>query len=108
VYSLEMIEQMNRKSSKKARKDKKEPFLITSEDQILTMPPFPFPDLGRHVPKGWKDTGDRLFCDSFGIGDPDEPALTVTQLKAVLEVGKAYAIVEQGQFQLYLGIFEKE
>lgn len=108
MYSLEVIEQINREAASAACEDDKEPLLITSEEQIADMPPFPFPALGDYVPLGWRDTGERLFCDSSGIGAPEEPALTTDQLKLKLEVGKAYAIVEEGQFQVYLGVFEED
>lgn len=54
-----------------------------------------------------------LFCDSSGFGSPDEPALTLTalidELKRITnERGTVYtAITGQGQFQVYVGVFQK-
>jgi hypothetical protein len=76
------------------------------------MPPFPFPNLGSYVPKGWAEV-DRLFCDKSGWGREDEPALTIAGLKRKLTEHVAagnrygYAIVEEGTFQVYIGVFEK-
>lgn len=59
----------------------------------------------------------RLFVDKGGWGDGDEPALTLDQLvsnlRSVLDAvaGRAsigIGIVEEGQFQLYLGVFVKK
>jgi hypothetical protein len=65
----------------------------------------PFPNIGDHRPDGWEMV-DSLFCDSSGIGQPDEPALTASQLINLLEIGYGYAIIQEGQFQLYLGKFK--
>jgi len=86
----------------------KQPTLIKSQAQIDAYPPFPFPNLsGKPTPEGWKEVGKPLFVDSSGCGRPGEPALTQDQFKASLEVGKAYAVVDVGQFQLQVGVFER-
>ena len=54
-----------------------------------------------------------LFCDSSGFGSPDEPAMTPSQLidelkRITNERGTVYtAITGQGQFQVYVGVFQK-
>lgn len=67
----------------------------------------------------WAAKGDdvRLFVDSSGWGSPGEPALSfehlVADVKRVLATlsGTGWAlglgIVEEGQFQCYLGVFVK-
>ena len=58
----------------------------------------------------------RLFIDKQGWGNSDEPALTIDEavdnLKRALQVSGEHTIgigiVEEGQFQLYLGLFVKE
>ena len=45
--------------------------------------------------------------DSSGFGASDEPALSFGQFKKILKVGFGYAIIEEGQFQVYVGEFTK-
>ncbi len=79
---------------------------IQSQSEIDAFPPFTFPNYSdEKLPEDWEQV-DTLFCDYSGVGRPGEPALTIKELKAELEVGKAYAIIDQGQFQLQLGVFQ--
>jgi hypothetical protein len=68
---------------------------------------FPFPNIGDYRPDGW-ELVETLFVDKSGFGSPSEPALTIEQLLDRLVAGKGYAIIEEGQFQLYLGEFVRE
>lgn len=72
---------------------------------------FPIPNLGALRPAGWKLIDDWLV-DASGFGSESEPALTIRQLASRLRdnIGKgyAYAIVEQGQFQIVIGVFEPD
>lgn len=62
--------------------------------------------------KGYKLI-DNLFVDNSGFGSPDEPAYTasqfITKLTAILDQeGMVYTtITDQGQFQVYVGVFKK-
>ena len=103
--SLSTIAAMSRKAAKKASNDNLTPFIIEKDD-INHYPPFPFPYIGDYIPEGWKLI-NTLFCDTSGCGADNEPALTVDQLLNILETGKGYAIIEEGQFQLTLGVFVK-
>lgn len=103
MISIETINQLSDERGRIARQQGLEPYLIDSLDEVG--PPFPFPHIGNHVPRGWKIV-DKLFVDSSGFGTEGEPALTVNQFLEKLEVGKGYAIVEEGQFQVYVGVFE--
>ena len=77
------------------------------------MPPFPFPFLGDYVPHGWEKLEDELFVDKTGMGADYESALTVEQFKAECirlyrenyPSGVAFAITQEGQFQLYVGVY---
>ncbi len=69
--------------------------------------PLPFPHIGHHEPDGFTADGDPWMVDSSGFGSPGELALTQDQLFDKLQTGKAYAIVEAGQFQLYIQQFTK-
>jgi hypothetical protein len=112
MMSLDSIQQLSREATRKASRKHLEPYVPHDEAEIESYPPFPFPNLGDHKAKGWKLV-DTLFVDSSGFGASDEPALSVRQLKAkLLELQRAdktygYGIVEAGQFQLYLGVFER-
>lgn len=62
--------------------------------------------IGERTPRGWKRTDrEPLFVDTSGFGSCSEPALCVDTLFSALTVGKAYGLIEQGQFQGYLAEF---
>lgn len=105
MMSLAMIDHMSQQAARKAAKEKRAPMMLWPGDKEK-MPPFPFPSIGSFRPKGWALV-DSLFCDSTGMGSPGEAALTVEQLVEALEPGFGYAIIEEGQFQLYVGKFRK-
>ena len=68
------------------------------------------PNLGDYRPSGWKEVDD-FMADSSGFGAPDEPADTLDQfVKRVIEDDgeHGYAIISVGQFQVVIGVFEKE
>jgi hypothetical protein len=114
MWSLETLAYLNEQASKKARRQRKEPFVPTL-DEIDSYPPFPFPHLGSSfVPPGWEQVEDALwFADSSGWGRDDEPALSVRQLKNELRhyikenPGHGFGIVECGQFQCYVAAFRR-
>jgi hypothetical protein len=112
MMSLESIRAETRKVTKQASRLYFQPYVPLHEDEIKTYPPFPFPNLGDHRPKGW-ELVDTLFVDSSGWGADDEPAMSVRQLvKKLIELQRSdktygYGIVEEGQFQLHLGVFER-
>ena len=105
MMSIESIMALADGVGEQARLEGREPLEIVSQDEIddLSMC---FPNIGSYCPDGWEEVG-RLFCDKTGWRKPSEPALTQAQLQAQLQVGKAYAIVEEGQSQLSLGVFER-
>ncbi|MCB7128153.1 MAG: hypothetical protein J3T61_01280 [Candidatus Brocadiales bacterium] len=105
MFSLETIQGIQREAAARAAADEKVPFVVWEED-LAAFPPFPFPFLGDYVPPGWKQ--DRTwFVDSSGFGRPGEAALTATQFRDHLKVGKGYAIVGQRQFQVYVGEYSQ-
>ena len=112
MMSLATIQHLSRETGRKAAQRHLQPYVPNEEEEIRSYPPFPFPNLGDHRPKGWKMV-DQLFVDSSGWGASDEPALSTNQLIAkLLELQAAdktygYGIIETGQFQLYLGVFER-
>jgi hypothetical protein len=118
MFTLELIEQMNREAAVRARNLDIQPYLIASTDCLNEVfeswRPLPFPSIGdadEDFDKIFKRI-DTLFCDSSGFGASNEPALTREQLHVKLadiikEHGSIYvAITETGQFQLYLGVWK--
>jgi hypothetical protein len=112
MMSLAAIQDESRRAARRAAKAALLPYVPIHEDEVKTYPPFPFPNLGDHRPKGWKLV-EELFVDSSGFGEDDEPALSISQLKDKLiklqgsDKTYGYGITETGQFQLYLGVFER-
>ena len=120
MMSLSTIHRMSDEQARKAAVRRKVPYVPFDEKEADTFGrggvPFPFPDLGNHEPHGW-DLAESLFCDATGFGGENEPALTPGQLRERVkeimargdEEGKTYgfAITEVGQFQLYVGVFER-
>ena len=64
------------------------------------------PFIGDRDVRGWTEV-NRYFVDSSGFGQAGEPALTADQFFRKVRKGFAYAIVEQGQFQIYIAEFQK-
>ncbi|HDY89155.1 MAG TPA: hypothetical protein ENH82_13700 [bacterium] len=58
--------------------------------------------------ENWELLDDQLFVDHSGFGANDEPALTADQFLEKVKEGFGYAIVEQGQFQLYVGVYKRK
>ncbi len=115
MFGLETIKAMNREAGERAREEGLEPFHLERSPQLDLMPPFPFPNIGDdsvEVSKRYEHIVD-LFCDKSGMGADDEPALSIDQLMEKLrvllrenqETGLRLAIVEEGQFQLYIGVW---
>lgn len=102
MYSLKMIERMNRETAKKAKG--KKPYIAKCDNDLHTFRNCP--NFGDYRPAGYKLV-DSLFVDNSGFGGEGESALTASQFLLKIEKGKGYAIIETGQFQIYVGVFEK-
>lgn len=101
MFSIETIRAMNKEAARKAKG--KKPYIARhNQDEGV----FKCPNFGDYRPDGYKLI-DQLFVDSSGFGSENEPALTAEQFLAEVEQGKGYAIIEQGQFQVWIGVFEK-
>lgn len=103
--SLSQIKSTSRKAAKSAAKRGLKPFIVYEED-LNEMPPFPFPFIGKHKPKGYELIQEH-FVDSSGFGSESELALTLHQFKKEIKVGLAYAITKAGQFQLCVGEYKR-
>jgi hypothetical protein len=116
MLSLSGIRQLSRDAAIRSVRDNRIPFTVEPEDLIdwkrrleTGTLKLPFPSLGAYVPNGFRrTTRDPLFVDHSGCGTESEPALTVRALVEALTPGKAYAIIETGQFQLYVAEYERD
>ena len=107
---LYAIKYLNEKIARRARKSKLKPYVITEadlEEAKKGMFTFSLPNLGYFKPKGWEKVKE-YFVDKTGAGSPYEPALTIDQFIEKLIPGRAYAMIEEGEMQCYLGEFVKE
>lgn len=116
MWDLHTIHELNKRAQERAQELGLEPHIIKKEVELLSMPPFPFPNIGAdevEADKRWERI-DTLFVDSTGHGADDEPALTIDQLveklreliRANKDTGIRCAIIEEGQFQLYIGVWK--
>lgn len=108
----------NRKISEAAAQDNRRPYVFFDMMEIEDFK-FSLPYLGYYNPEGWTELENRrMFVDKTGGGLPGEPALTLDQFKLELktlyresmELGETwgFAIVDDGPFQVHVGVFRKE
>lgn len=102
MMSGDVIVALAAQQARKARRNKTLP-------QIAWMPGDPaiahMPNIGSYRPRGWKLLRE-LFVDKSGLGRPGEPALTIDQFYAEVKEGLGYAIIEEGECQVYIGEFQ--
>jgi hypothetical protein len=116
MLDLATIKAMNREAGIRAAETNQTPYVYYNLDEVDELVPFPFPNLGDHRPDGW-ELVDQLFVDKSGLGQPDEPALTaeqlITEIKSRIRDARTnrdtlgWAIIEEGEFQLYVGVFRR-
>ena len=109
MMGIETIQQQARDAATEAAANQEVPFNYWTMD-VDGFETFPFPFLGDYVPDGWEQV-ETHFVDSSGLGADDEPALSANQFRKVikdriaLDIGTGWAIVQVGQFQVYVGEF---
>lgn len=116
MMALQQIEELSRQAARKAARDRKHPLMIEQDDilhakrslSIGRMPDLGIPFIGGYVPRGYKRVGEAVMVDSSGFGQEGEPALTIPQFIEQLVPGFAYAVVEAGQFQVYVQRYERK
>ena len=113
MMSPKTIHKRNQEAKKKASEMGKKPYVVHNKEAIDEFgDSFPFPDLGDYRPEGW-ELIDKYFVDSTGIGGSGEPAKSVDQFKRALKSDMdeegifGYAVIEAGEFQVYVGKFRK-
>ena len=111
MMGIETIQQQARDAAIEAAESNAVPFNY-GVMEVNGFETFPFPFLGDYVPDGWEEV-DRHFVDSSGYGYDNEPALTANQFRELvksriaLDIDVGWAIVQAGQFQVYVGEFKK-
>ncbi len=112
MLGIDYIKEINRERAQEAAAEGLEPFVYYNTDEVRDLIPFPFAHIGDHRPEGW-ELVESHFVDSSGLGSPGEPALTANQFVELVEEriaanpGTGWAIIEAGQFQVYVGEFRR-
>lgn len=114
MMSLQSIKQANRERAAEAAAENLTPYVYFDTNEVDAHEGFPFPHLGDYEPYGW-ELVDEHFVDATGLGSANEPALTVNAFRELIksEIRNAestlgWAIVEAGQFQVYVGQFVRD
>jgi hypothetical protein len=109
MMSLQTIRDLSRQMAVNAAANEVVPFNPKDVEAIKNWRRFPFPNIGEYRPGGWWLVDD-AFCDKTGF-DASGPAMSVDGLKQwcaeKLEADPTagFAIIEEGEFQLYVGYF---
>ena len=114
MMSGAVIRELSRQAARKASREHKYPTIIEQEDLDALCAPLAagrtrsldLPFIGDWTPRGYKATENQYFVDSSGFGTRGERALTQEEFLDKLRPGYAYAIVEAGQFQVYVQEYE--
>lgn len=132
MMDLQTIAALNRDIGEQARQNGLTPHILSGREvaqaQTGNLEAIrSIPNLGYYLPKGWQrvslaDLGEgeahgvymgdnegfgAYMVDKSGFGRRDEPALTLDQFVERLRPGYGYAMVEEGQFQVKIGLFER-
>jgi len=116
MMSLAYIESESRKAAAKSAREGTRPFPVFQQDidqwkrQFTNghPPRLPFPFTGNRRFRKWTLV-ETFFVDSSGMGAEGEAALTARRfVHDSLEAGYGYALVQVGQFQVYVGKFEEK
>ncbi len=101
------IAELSRRAASKAAAHHLEPIVIWPEDVGNIDAIRAIPNLGDYVPVGWALLKSH-FVDSSGFGEAGEAAMPIQQFVDKLVPGHGYALVECGQFQVYVGEFVRD
>jgi hypothetical protein len=100
------IKRISQEAAARASKEHLVPYIIWKEDIGMQETCKRLPFIGDYVPKGWRLI-ETHFVDSSGCGTEDEPAETIQHFVDNLVENRGYAVVEAGEFQVYVGEFIK-
>lgn len=106
IDGLELA-RMRVEAAKTAAEENQTPFVSTAQVKAQAMDgdltAVKIPNFGDYRPDGW-ELGEIYFVDKTG-GDDEGPAMSIEGLIARMTPGRGYAIIEEGQFQCYVGEF---
>ena len=105
MLDLDTIKKMNKETAIAAKRNKVN--LKEYSGENATEYAKSIPNIGNLRPKGYTLT-DTFIVDSSGCGASNEPAMTFSHFIKVIKKGFCYAIIEAGQFQVYIGEFEPD
>lgn len=116
MMSLATIRALSAEVAQEAAVEERRPFVPTKCDFAVwgaERKGINIPHFGDYVPDGWerRDEETWWFVDKSGFGADDEPALSLDQflgrLEAYMETHPDHgvAVVQEGQFQLYVAPF---
>ena len=130
MMSVATIREINREVADRAREEGVEPKVFDSYDLGVMhihdniQPLSEIPNIGPLLPDGWERvdifedglpthkaySGDAdgygaYLVDKTGLGSESEPALTISSFMRSIRAGYGYAIVEEGPFQIKIGVF---
>ncbi len=126
MMGAETIRDMQSAAASMAARDHKRPLICWENSIPADLKRMP--NLGDYIPDGWRsvepdefsvlDGCDSFFCDSSGFGSPGEPAMgfdrlcgsVETLMREAAEMSRTvgFGIIEEGQFQVYIGCFVRE
>ena len=126
MMALAEIQHLQHEVALRAAEQKKLPFMVTIEDIAAykatgDLEGLRIPSLGDYLPAAWYrvDLTERdhqhgldrqmnaWFVDKSGFGVQGELALTLKEFSNMLEPNHGYAVVEEGQFQVLVGVFKR-
>lgn len=116
MWSVSVINHLNRRAAIAAAWNELEPYIPADAEEPLNWTTnVNLPNFGDYRPKGWCLL-DSAFVDGTGVGHSWEPALTWAEFKAwaaeqASQAGDhqvGFAIIEHGQFQVYVGVFSDD
>ena len=133
MMDLATLIHVNRQAARRSANVGKVPLILDQRDiddmaaGADRMPSGGIPYIGDRAPKGWRHVNlslwflddDRhgvyleafgygaFFVDKSGFGSPGDPALTLQQFAALIRPGFGYGVIEDGQFQCHVGVFER-
>jgi hypothetical protein len=106
MMGASQIRSESARAAARAALDNKVPLICEDASDLRRIP-----NWGDWEPNGWTKV-EEYFVDSSGFGAPGEPALTFDQLADKLEReerwGDGFAIIEAGQFQIYIARYTKD
>ncbi len=116
MMSVETIAQLERGAAFAAWQAEVEPYNPASPEECLTWKygrQAGITNVGSYRPEGWRLV-DVVFVDSSGMGRESEAAMTIANFadwasaKVNADETAGFAIIQEGQFQLYVGYFTQD